>query len=240
MDQKVLIIIPAFNEENNLPKVLIDVQQHIPYADILVINDGSTDRTLDICIERNINFVTTVYSLGIGGAMQTGYKFALENDYDIAIQLDGDGQHSAKEIDRLLEPLLKGNADVVIGSRFIEDKGYKFTIPRLIGIKLFSFITSIITQNKITDVTSGFRAVNRKTIRFFANEYAEDFPDAETLIMLSFSGFIITEIPAIMHQRMSGHSSIDSIKSIKYLFKTSISILAVVLHKQYYKKFRTS
>lgn len=230
------MIVPAFNEKNNLLKVVKEVQSKAPFCDIVVINDCSTDNTLELCLKNEMNVISTIYNMGIGGAMQTGYKYALENNYDIAIQVDGDGQHPADEIDSLIKPLTTDAVDVVIGSRYLQPTGYESTFSRLVGTKLFSLITSFLIKTKITDVTSGFRAVNSKVIKFFVQKYPEDFPDAETIILLSFVGFKLKEIPVRMHKRMSGESSITYMKSVVYFFKTSISILAVLLQNMLERK----
>ncbi len=226
---RILTIVPAFNEEATLPSLVADLREKAPFADIIVINDCSTDRTLEICGQLHVPTITTIYNLGIGGAMQTGYRYAHQKGYEIAVQVDGDGQHPPEQIMELITPLDKGEADLVIGSRFIQQNSYKATLPRLVGISLFSFVTSCITRQKITDVTSGFRAANRKTIDFFVRNYPDDFPDAETLILLAFSGLKIKEIPIIMRPRTTGISSFNFTKSLLYICKTSLSIMAALL-----------
>lgn len=228
---RILLIIPAYNEAANLGGVLEEIRREAAACDILVVNDCSSDATLEVCTRYGVRVTTTVFNLGIGGAVQTGYKYAAAHYYDIAIQVDGDGQHPADQIARLVKALLENGADMVIGSRYLEPMGYELQYPRFIGTTIFSFITSVIIGRKITDVTSGFRAANARTIKFLSVEYPEDFPDVEAVILLGLSGFRLEEIPLRMRRRTRGHSSITFQKSAVYCFTTIISILSVLLRK---------
>ena len=169
--EKVLIIIPAYNEKESLPDVIASVRKEIPEADILVINDGSTDATGFIARREKVEVIDLPYNMGIGAAMQTGYKYSFAEGYDVSVQFDGDGQHPANQIRNILRQLQEGRADVIIGSRFLEDKGYAPSFSRSIGIGMFARLMSIIMRQKITDPTSGFRAVNRNVIEFYSDHY---------------------------------------------------------------------
>ena len=184
VNQKVLIIIPAYNEEQSVGKVVEDVKRHHPEVDMLVVNDGSKDLTSEIAKSMGAVVLDLPFNLGIGGAMQAGYQYAYEKGYDIAIQVDGDGQHDPKEIGKLLKALEEKKMDMAIGSRFIGDSGYKSSTMRRIGISIFSQVISMIVRQKITDPTSGFRAANRKAIQLFASDYPQDYPEPEVVILL--------------------------------------------------------
>lgn len=226
---KVLIIIPAYNEEDNITNTITKIKKikekkHI--IDYIIINDGSTDNTKKICEENNYNFINLIDNLGIGGAVQTGYKYALYNNYDVAIQFDGDGQHDEKYIIDLISEIEKGN-DLVVGSRFIEDiSKFKSTKLRIVGIKILSFMIALCSGLKIYDPTSGFRAANKKVIELFAKNYPIEYPEPETLVFLKNEGYKIKEIPVEMHKREFGTSSIRPLKSVYYMFSVNVAIIA--------------
>ncbi len=227
---KTLIIIPAYNEESciqNTVKKIIELND--PNIDYVVINDCSTDRTLQILIDNNYNYLNLTQNLGIGGAVQTGYKYALYNNYDIAIQFDGDGQHNANSIITLIEEIKNGN-NMVIGSRFIENQeGFKSTKTRRVGIKILSTLIKICTGKRITDPTSGFRACDRKIIEIFSKDYPSDYPEPDTIVRIQKEGYKIKEIPTVMNERQTGESSINMIKSVYYMIKVSLSIIIASL-----------
>jgi glycosyltransferase involved in cell wall biosynthesis len=226
-DTNILIIVPAFNESNNITKVVNDIRVENNAWDILVVNDCSSDNTKEIA-ERigKIKLINLCVNLGIGGAVQTGFIYARDNNYDIAIQFDGDGQHRAKEINKLIEPIINNTTDVVIGSRFLEENnGFKSTKTRRIGILIFQFINSIIIMQKITDNTSGFRAYNRKAIEFLSCNYPMDYPEPESIILLKRNQFKIIEIPSLMNERCGGKSSISGITNVFYMNKVILSVL---------------
>lgn len=229
---KILIIIPAYNEETNITEVIEETKTNIPQADIIVINDASQDSTSLVAKQKGIEVISHVCNLGIGGAVQTGFKYACQKGYDIAIQVDSDGQHNPQEIPRLLKPILNQEADVVIGSRYIKNMGFKTSLARRLGMFFFGVLTSVIVKKRITDTTSGFRAVNREAMKFLAKEYPVDFPDSETIIILHHAAFRIKEIPVKIRERFSGKSSINLLKSFYYPFKVMISIIAVLLMKK--------
>jgi hypothetical protein len=222
--KKILVIVPAFNEAGSLEKVVGEIKIHLSKADILVVNDGSTDLTSEIAQSKGAVVLDLPFNLGIGGAMQAGYKFAYEKGYDIAIQVDADGQHDPKEIQKLLHALEVEKVDVTIGSRFIGGSGYKGSIMRRIGIAIFSGVISTIVRQKITDPTSGFRASNRKAIQLFALDYPQDYPEPEVLILLHQCHLKMGEVPVGMSERYSGESSITKIRSIYYMVKVLLAI----------------
>ncbi|MBU5591462.1 glycosyltransferase family 2 protein [Clostridium sp. MSJ-4] len=220
---KVLIIIPAFNEEKNLEKLVYDIKKHCNFCDILIVNDCSKDNTRFISFEPPVYKIDLSSNLGIGGAVQTGYKFAYYNNYDIAIQVDGDGQHNPSYIEALIEEINKG-ANLCLGSRFIDKAGFQSTFARRMGITYFSKLIHLVSKKKITDPTSGFRACDRAVIKMFATRYPTDYPEPETLVQLAKKKLKIKEIPVIMNERQSGVSSINFIKSIYYMIKVSMAI----------------
>ncbi len=229
---KVLVIIPAYNEEKNIIKTVeslktVKLKNHT--LDYVVINDGSCDNTKKVCIENNFNLIDLPFNLGIGGAVQTGYKYAYYNNYDIAIQFDGDGQHDAFYITALIEEIENGN-DIVIGSRFISDLStFKSTRIRRVGINFLSWLIKKVTGKKIYDPTSGFRAVNKKIIHLFADNYPSDYPEPDTIVTIIKKDFKVSEIPVKMHERANGQSSISLMKSVYYMIKVSLAIIIASL-----------
>ncbi len=222
--KKVLVIIPAYNEEGSVGKVVEEVHTHLPQAEVLVVNDGSTDLTSEIAKSKGAAALDLPFNLGIGGAMQAGYQYAYEKGYDIAIQVDADGQHDPKEIGKLLKALEEKKMDMAIGSRFIGDLGYKSSTMRRIGISIFSQVISTIVRQRITDPTSGFRASNRKAIQLFASNYPQDYPEPEAVILLHQCHLKMGEVPVGMSERYSGESSITKIRSIYYMVKVLLAI----------------
>lgn len=227
---KILAIIPAYNEEEGLEQVA-DQFRDIDFVDILLVNDGSKDHTSELGRKLGFNVIDLPCNLGIGGAVQTGYKFAWENNYDIAIQVDGDGQHNPSYINDLIKPLNDGIADLVIGSRYLKKEGFQSSFMRRAGIHYFSFLIHLLEKKRITDPTSGFRACNRKVIELFSNRYPHDYPEPESIACLLRNNFSIEEVPVIMNERLGGRSSITSIKSIYYMIKVSLAIFIDNLRK---------
>ena len=226
---KVLMIIPAYNEEKSILKTVENLKVKNSNVDYVIINDGSSDRTKKICEDNNLNYIDLANNLGIGGAVQTGYMYAFQNNYDIAIQFDGDGQHDAKYIDDLVDAISNGN-DMVIGSRFIEKtNGFKSSFMRKQGIQVLSTLIKICTGKKITDPTSGFRAANRKVIEYFMREYPVDYPEPDTIVKLLKRGYKVKEIPVLMKERKNGKSSITPLKSVYYMIKVCLSIIMASL-----------
>ncbi len=222
--EKILVIIPAFNEEGSVGKVVEGVHTYLPQMEVLVVNDGSTDRTSERARSKGAVVLDLPFNLGIGGAMQAGYRYAFEKNYDIAIQVDADGQHDPKEIGKLTEALEEKKIDMAIGSRFIGDSEYKSSIMRRVGIAIFSGVISMIVRQRITDPTSGFRASNRKAIQLFASNYPQDYPEPEVVILLHQCHLKMGEVPVGMSERYSGESSITKIRSIYYMVKVLLAI----------------
>ncbi len=236
---RVLVIVPAYNEEMNIAAVvrnIFEVRKKLVDAvlDAAIINDGSKDNTLMVAETTGAIVIDLPYNLGIGGAVQTGFKYAFENDYDVAIQIDGDGQHDPAFIPAMIAPIVAGSHDAVIGSRFLEagSSGFRSTFLRRIGIKIFEWINSLIIRQKITDNTSGFRAFNRKTIQLLAGEYPSDYPEPESVIVLGLRKFRIAEIPVVMKERQGGQSSIRSWISAYYMVKVLLAIFVNVFKKK--------
>lgn len=226
---KTLIIIPAYNEELNIENTINKLKKYNDISkspvDYIIINDGSTDKTKEICKKNNYNVINLIHNLGIGGAVQTGYQYALENNYDIAIQFDGDGQHDEKYIKELVEEIGKG-ANFVIGSRFIGNLSkFKSSGTRRLGIKILSLLIKICSGEKIYDPTSGFRAADKKVIKLFASHYPTEYPEPESTTELIKRGLNVKEIPVEMHEREFGESSIKPLKSIYYMFSVCLSII---------------
>lgn len=228
---KVLLIIPAYNEEKNILTVYKNICDYNKKAktklDIVFINDGSIDATEKILCENNINHIKLIQNLGIGGAVQTGYKYALYNDYDIAIQFDGDGQHNVNYVEALIKPILEENVDMTIGSRFIDSSSseFKSSFLRRVGIKLISSCIHFKTRVRIYDTTSGFRASNKNAIAMFAIHYPLEYPEPISSVDVILSGMKIKEVPVSMNERLAGKSSINSWKNIYYMVNVVLSIL---------------
>lgn len=228
---EVLIIIPAYNEEKNIAHVISSIRKESPSYDILVVNDGSRDGTGQIAKGLGVVVIDLPYNLGIGGAVQTGYRYASMNHYDIAVQVDGDGQHPADKVKRLVQIVADGEADMALGSRFIVNGDYRPTRSRLIGMRYFSYILSFILRQRVADTTSGFRAVNKKVIDFFSRNYPEDYPEVEALVLLHKRGFKVKEVSVNMKERVSGRSSITPFRSLYYMVKVSLAIFINLLRK---------
>ena len=222
---KTLIIIPAYNEAENIEKVVGNIINNYPQYDYIVVNDGSRDETLRICKDRHYAVLDLPINLGIGGAVQAGYLYARENDYDIAIQIDGDGQHDIAYAGKMVEILNSGEADVVIGSRFIEKQGFQTSGSRRAGIKILSTLIRLCTGIKINDVTSGFRAVNKRFIDIYCRDYPNDYPEPEAIVTAVMHRGRIREIPVVMNERQGGQSSIRFWNSIYYMIKVTLAIL---------------
>lgn len=222
---KVLIIIPAYNERENIKTVIKRLETCDQEVDYLVVNDCSTDDTRNILDREHANYISLPVNLGIGGAVQAGYIYAMENDYDIAIQMDGDGQHDPAYIGKLIEPIIRGEADSVIGSRFIENEGFQSSAARRFGINFLSMLIKMVCGVRVYDVTSGFRAVNKKFIEVFAREYAQDYPEPEAIVRSTLYNARIKEVPVVMRERIGGTSSITGFKSVYYMVKVSLAIL---------------
>lgn len=219
-----LIIIPAYNEGDSIGRLIDRLRRTLPEMDVLVVDDGSTDHTVREASAR-ARTISLPFNIGIGGAMQTGYRYALEHGYDIAIQVDGDGQHRPCEVRKLVKQILKGRADLAVGSRFMEAQGYRQELPRTIGAWMLRGLLRALTGRTITDCTSGFRAANREVIRAFAHWYPEDYPEPEVILLLHRAGYRVVEAPVSMRKRRNGSSSITSFTGIFYVAKVAMCLL---------------
>ena len=220
---KLLAIVPAYNEAGAICNVIHEIRSIPMDIDIVVVNDASIDPTECLVQEMGEAVITMPFNLGIGGAVQTGFKYAVRNNYDVAIQVDGDGQHIPDQIS-VLVGAFSPDVDVVIGSRFIETKGYTTSWVRRIGVRIFMVINSLILKQKITDSTSGFRAYNKKAIDFLAENYPHDYPEPESVVILGRNGFCLQEVAVKMREREHGQSSISAFRSIYYMIKVLLAI----------------
>jgi glycosyltransferase involved in cell wall biosynthesis len=219
-----LAIIPAYNEEGSLGTVVREIQVAEPDLEIVVIDDASTDSTARVAAAAGVPVVHLPFNVGIGGTVQTGYQYALEHGFELAIQVDGDGQHDPKEIGRVLEPIFEGRADLVVGTRFVEGGGYRGTRVRRVGIRLFAAVVSLMVRQRVSDTTSGFRAVNRKALRLFAAQYPHDYPEVESIVLLSRHGLRMVEVPVQMRVRETGNSSITALRAAYYMIKVLLAL----------------
>jgi len=229
---RVLFIVPAYNEALTLPSLVRELQTLFPTCDVLVIDDGSTDQTRNVLKGLSARVISLPYRLGVGGAVQTGLHIALQEGYEVAVQVDADGQHPPQEVPKLLAAMRQSGGDLVLGSRFLVPLGYRSTFTRRLGIRLFSHLLSLICRARITDATSGFRAMNRRAIKLLATRYAEDYPEVEAILTVHKAGLRMIEVPVQMSERRAGHSSIGPLDSLQYLVKVTLTILMNLLRKQ--------
>lgn len=228
---KILVVVPCYNEQASIRSVIDEINQ-VKFdnnldLDALVVNDCSTDRTMTIIPTLNCLYLDLPVNLGIGGAMQAGYKYAFRNGYDIAVQIDGDGQHPAGELLKLIEPLINQKADVAIGSRFLTKQGFQSSITRRWGINYFRWLNQALIGQTIHDSTSGFRAFNRQTLSIVNGYYPDEYPEPEAIVQFGLHKLRMIEIPVTMRERQGGTSSINSIKAVYYMLKVTLGILFV-------------
>jgi glycosyltransferase involved in cell wall biosynthesis len=227
---ELLVIIPAFNEERNLPAVIQEIRAAQPGAQILVVDDGSRDRTVEVARASGARVVSLPFNMGYGAAVQTGFRFAVRGGFERLVILDGDGQHDPRSIDPLLSALAK--VDVVRGSRFLGAARYRIPLARRVGMMLFGAIAGFFTGERVTDVTSGFQALNDRAARFLAENYPTDYPDADTVILMKRAGLTTREVPVEMRDRFSGTPMVSWVKSFYYVFKMCLSILVTLLREK--------
>lgn len=234
-NKKVLVIIPAYNEADNIAKIIQSIYQEFPHFDMLVVNDGSSDETGEIAEQsKHAEVIHLPFNLGIGGCVQTGFKFAFQNQYDIALQFDGDGQHLISELKTIIKPIMDKSADCVIGSRFVQDdESFRPTSIRMLGIRLLRSVSYLIIKQYIADQTSGFRAYNKKTIEFLATNYPDHYPEPELLVMLGKNDFKMMEVFTQMQERQGGVSSIPLWQGPYYIIRV---ILAMLMANLRFKK----
>lgn len=231
--KKTLVVIPAYNEAMSIRDVICRTKEVLPESDVLVVDDGSTDNTSAVAKSSGAMVIDLSYNLGIGNAIQTGFLFAVQRGYGIVVRLDADGQHRPEDAKSLISPILNGEADMVVGSRFLSSDGggFKSTFARRAGIRLFSTLVSLIVRKHVTDPTSGFQAMNENVVKLFAQEYPPDYPEIEALVLANKAGFRVKEIPVKMLERKSGQSSIDFAKSVYYVLEVFISIVVSIFRK---------
>jgi len=229
---KRIAIVPALNEEQTVGRVVDEIRAFDPGFDVVVVDDGSVDRTAGVAADRGAHVLRLPFNLGIGGAMQTGYRFAFERGYDVAVQVDGDGQHDPTQLPTILAPVLSGEADLCVGSRFTGSGQFRSSFVRRIGIKIFARIVSLVVRQKLTDTTSGFRAVNRRGIALFAADYPHDYPEVEATVMSVKHKLRLIEVPVEMRERGGGSSSITAVRSVYYMAKVLLAIF-VGLFRRY-------
>lgn len=235
--ERVLIIVPAYNEQDSIGKTLENLLAHkkniTDYViDICVINDGSKDNTKDAVLKyADVKLIDLPVNLGIGGAVQTGYKYAYKNDYTLAVQFDADGQHKSEELYKIIAPVLNGDADMCIGSRFLEKTAYRGSLQRRLGIYFFETLLTFFTRNRVTDPTSGFRCINRRIIELFDQDYPKDFPEPEVIMLLNKRNYTVREVSVEMDSREMGASSITPLKSIYYMLKVSLAVFVRKIEK---------
>ena len=225
MDTKILVLIPCYNEEENIVSTVERLKSTCPQVDFLVINDCSTDHSADILHAHHYPFLDLPVNLGIGGGVQCGYQYAVHNGYDVTIQMDGDGQHDPAYLMEVVQPVLDGTYDMCIGSRFIKKEGFQTSFMRRVGIRFLSWLIHQLCGKRVLDVTSGFRACNARMTAYFARHYAIDYPEPEAILAASLAGFSVGEAPVIMRERQGGVSSIHSFKSAYYMIKVSLALI---------------
>jgi glycosyltransferase involved in cell wall biosynthesis len=226
-----MAIVPAHNEEACIASVVLEIRAVDDELEVVVVDDGSTDRTATVAREAGARVVSLPFNLGIGGAVQTGFKLAREEGFDLVVRLDGDGQHVASELAKLLAPILDGTADIVVGSRFVGSREYRPPLARRLGIRLFAGVVSLLTRQRVTDTTSGFQACNRKAIGLFAADYPHDYPEVEATVMVVKHRLRLAEVPVAMRERSTGASSIGALASFYYAVKVMLAVLIAVTRR---------
>jgi glycosyltransferase involved in cell wall biosynthesis len=228
---RTLAIVPAWNEERSVGRVVDEIRACDPSIEVLVVDDGSSDGTAAAAERRGARVVRLPFNLGIGGAMQTGFRYAFEAGFDVAVQIDGDGQHDPVELTKLLLPLHENRADMVVGSRFVGESSYRAPFFRRLGIALFARTISLIARQRVTDTTSGFRAMNRRGIALFAADYPHDYPEVEATVMVVRHELRLLEVPVTMRDRATGRSSITATRSVYYMAKVLLAIFVSLFRR---------
>ncbi len=221
-----MAIVPALNEERTVGRIIDELRAFDPGLDVVVVDDGSVDGTAQAARAKGARVLCLPFNLGIGGAVQTGFRFAFENDYDVVVRVDGDGQHDPAQLSRVLEPVLRGEADIAVGSRFAAEDaaGYRSSRSRRIGIRVLAWVVSRIVGQRVTDTTSGFQALNRQGIELFAHDYPHDYPEVEAMVLVFRHRLRLVEVPVEMRERAGGRSSITALRSVYYMVKVLLAI----------------
>lgn len=240
---KVAIIVPCYNEDANVLQLYTEIKSTIFSKSFSIepifINDCSNDNTKHVLNSNNISFIDLPVNLGIGGAVQTGFKYALRNGFDVAVQMDGDGQHPPSQLEKILQPLLNNEADVVIGSRYITKEGFQSSILRRFGINYFKKLNKLLVGIIVNDSTSGYRALNKKALEVVANYYPDEYPEPETIVLYALHHLRITEVPVMMRERQGGESSIRAYKTVYYMFKVTLGTFFLFIRLKFNGKRHT-
>ena len=230
--QRTLLIVPARNEAASLPSLLAELRRRYPRYDVLVVNDGSTDRTTEVAQAQGVRVVELSFNLGLGGAEQTGFMYAERYGYDIVVRLDADGQHPPEEVETLLRALQETGADVVIGSRFLHGRGFRSSRLRRLGIRWLALLNTLLTGQRMTDSTSGFRAYGREAFEFLARFNPQGYPEPESAVLLARNGFRLAEVPVSMRERVRGESSIGAAHAAYYMLRTTLAVCIAAMRKR--------
>ena len=231
-ERSAVAIVPARNEAGAIGRVVREIRAFDPSLDVVVIDDGSTDDTAALAAAAGAAVVRLPFNLGIGGAVQTGFMYALANGYELAVRLDGDGQHDPAELPKLIDPILRGEADIVVGSRFAgASDAYRPPLARRAGIRFFAGLVSLLAHQRVTDTTSGFQALNRNGIRLFAADYPHDYPEVEATVMVIRHRLRLLEVPVLMREREHGSSSITALRSAYYALKVTLALFVGVFRR---------
>lgn len=228
---RAIAVVPAYNEQDTVASVVDEIKRTVPDVDVVVVDDGSVDDTFSRAVGAGAKVIRHIFNMGIGAAVQTGFRFAANNGYDVAIQVDADGQHDPKYIPLMLKIIKEKRADVVSGSRFIEGKGFQSSVVRRIGIKFFQMLYRILLGIRVTDCTSGFRAFANDALRFIAQNYPDDYPEPEAIVLIHKAKFRFVEIPVVMRNRQGGSTSISGLKPLQYMVKVTLALLMDLLRK---------
>ncbi len=222
-------VVPAYNEAGSIGAVVSEIRAADSGLEVIVVDDGSTDATAQLALRAGATVLTLPYNLGIGAAVQTGLQYACENGFELAVQIDGDGQHDPRELAQLCSPVLAGQADIAVGTRFGGARRYRPSVARRIGIALFAGLVSVIVRQRVTDTTSGFRAMNRRGICLFASDYPHDYPEVEATVLVFRHRLRMVEVPVAMRTRVAGRSSITAFRSLYYMGKVSLALFVGLL-----------
>jgi glycosyltransferase involved in cell wall biosynthesis len=229
---KRIAIVPAYDEEDAIGHVIDELRAAAPDFDVLVVDDGSHDRTAAVARSRGARVVRLPFNLGIGGSVQTGFRYAAEHGYDLAVRVDGDGQHDPSQLARIVEPVEAGRVDICVGSRFAGEAGYRSSRSRRVGIRILARTVSLLTHQRVTDTTSGFQALNRKAIALFADDYPHDYPEVEATVLLHKHRLRLCEVPVEMRERVAGRSSITALRSVYYMAKVLLAIFVGIFRRR--------
>lgn len=232
MTNHLVAVVPAWNEAGAIGGVVDDIRAFDPRIDVVVVDDASTDDTVDVARAHGAKVLALPFNVGIGGAVQTGLRYARDEGYDVAVRLDGDGQHAAEELGKLLAPIRSGDADLVVGSRFVDPAGtYRPPFARRMGIRVFARLVSVLGGQKVTDTTSGFSALDRTAIELFATEYPHDYPEVESTLVALKSGLRLVQVQVDMRERQAGTSSITFVRSLYYIVKVMLALLVASMRR---------